>query len=572
MVVSSGGAEVARQSVTLATADRKTLVIDARPRAPEPPAPEETREPPVVVVDTSHRGLRTAAYVAGSVGVVGLATFAVFGALEKSTYNDLQSACQGGPCPPEKASDISTGRSRQTIANVGLAAGSPEGGGGGCSSSWGLLRRVRRALGTLVVSPGFVGVGGSLWPRRGRCFAAVFTSPSRAHRRLSISEGARAMSTHPRAICARPTLHRARPRRRRPWTRRRSRLDDGNNLADDATADRSLVDAMTDQSTSDVIDSGKDAAPDQAGRDAEAGVCGATSQTCCTGGICGAQRLQRRDLPCGGAPGQALRHHVRGRRVLQRRTVSASGDDGPNGGTVCSDGSIVGCGGTGQPCCARNGCTQGRCCVGGRCVGSGNSCGSTLGTCSLNRCTGGTPASCGSSGLACCPGEPNGVGNASDFCTQSGTACDPGTGVGCRTCGGTGQPCCDGQVCLSGGCCDANSHQCIAIGASCPAGQGICVLGGCQGGACGRLGAPCCGSGVSCTAPSSTCSNGTCVACGGSGQPCCPPNRGSGAYCGEPFVCQSGTNRCVACGATTNACCAGSVCTMTACSATNVCQ
>jgi tetratricopeptide (TPR) repeat protein len=52
VLVSSGGAEVARQSVTLATADRKSLVIDARPRAPEPPAPVETREPPVVVVDT----------------------------------------------------------------------------------------------------------------------------------------------------------------------------------------------------------------------------------------------------------------------------------------------------------------------------------------------------------------------------------------------------------------------------------------------------------------------------------------------------------------------------------------
>jgi len=349
-------------------------------------------------------------------------------------------------------------------------------------------------------------------------------------------------------------------------------LGDSLDSNDGAAADLSVVDAIPDQST-DVVDGGRDAW--QGGRDAEAGAaCGATSQPCCNGGICGAGNVCNAGTcrACGG-PGQACCSNTcAGGGCCSSGICLASGDDGPNAGTVCSDGSIVSCGGTAQPCCARNTCSTSRCCVGGRCIASGNSCGSTLGTCNTNRCTGGTPPSCGTSGLACCPGNPNGAGNASDFCTQTGTACDPGSGVGCRNCGGTGQPCCDGQVCLSGGCCDASSHQCIQIGANCPGAQGVCLLGGCQSGACGRLGAPCCGGGVSCTAPSSTCSNGTCVACGGSGQPCCPPNRGSGGYCGEPFVCQTGTNRCVACGATSNACCAGSVCTMTACGATNVCQ
>jgi len=163
VVVSSGGAEVARQSVAVSTGDRKTIVIDALPNREPVPAPVEMHEVPTVTVDRSPRGLRTAAYVAGGVGVVGLATFAVFGALEKSTYNDLQSACNAGPCPPEKADDISTGRSRQTIANVGLVAGIAGLAAGAVLFVLGApTKSPASARASLVVAPGFVGVGGSL--------------------------------------------------------------------------------------------------------------------------------------------------------------------------------------------------------------------------------------------------------------------------------------------------------------------------------------------------------------------------------------------------------------------------
>jgi len=94
---------------------------DEPPPAP-PPAPEE---PPKVVVDTSGKGmpLRTWAYVAGGVGVLGVATFAVFGSMANSKYDELKNACPGGPCGPGHEDAISAGKTDQLIANIGLGVG-----------------------------------------------------------------------------------------------------------------------------------------------------------------------------------------------------------------------------------------------------------------------------------------------------------------------------------------------------------------------------------------------------------------------------------------------------------------
>jgi hypothetical protein len=64
-------------------------------------------------------GLRTAAYVAGGVGVAGLVTFGVFGALDHSIYSDLQSKCAAG-CAAGNSSQIDKGRMYQSVANIGL--------------------------------------------------------------------------------------------------------------------------------------------------------------------------------------------------------------------------------------------------------------------------------------------------------------------------------------------------------------------------------------------------------------------------------------------------------------------
>ena len=69
-------------------------------------------------------GLRTAGYVAGGVGLVGLALFAIAGLGAKSAYDKLEADCGQTPCTDEAhRSDIEGGRMMQTAANIGLAAG-----------------------------------------------------------------------------------------------------------------------------------------------------------------------------------------------------------------------------------------------------------------------------------------------------------------------------------------------------------------------------------------------------------------------------------------------------------------
>jgi hypothetical protein len=117
----------ARAEVTVAAGESQTVELNLVPPSkdePPPPAPPPP-EPAKVVVDTSGKGipLRTWAYVAGGVGVAGLATFAIFGSMANSKYNDLSDACHGGPCGPGHDDDISAGKTDQLIANIGLGVG-----------------------------------------------------------------------------------------------------------------------------------------------------------------------------------------------------------------------------------------------------------------------------------------------------------------------------------------------------------------------------------------------------------------------------------------------------------------
>ena len=43
--------------------------------------------------------------------------------MAKSTYDDLDKACNGGPCPASKNGEISSGKTQQVVANVGLGVG-----------------------------------------------------------------------------------------------------------------------------------------------------------------------------------------------------------------------------------------------------------------------------------------------------------------------------------------------------------------------------------------------------------------------------------------------------------------
>ncbi len=165
IVVLTPGRQPIKRTVTLAAGEKTSLTIDASsaeplvkelPPAPPPPPPPPAPEP--------HDGspMRTAAYVAGGVGVVGLIGFAIFGTMARSTYDDLNTACSGGPCPQSKADEISSGKSDQTIANVGLVLGLVGAGVGGTLLVLSLSHGGQGATASLAISPAWIGVRGSL--------------------------------------------------------------------------------------------------------------------------------------------------------------------------------------------------------------------------------------------------------------------------------------------------------------------------------------------------------------------------------------------------------------------------
>ena len=118
VVVETPGHEAAHETVTLTAGERKEISLDAGLPAAPAPAP-----PPPVATPAPRPNLRPYAYVAGGVGAAGLVTFAVAGLLSNSAYSDLSSSCPQNRCPADKAGSISSGRTEQTIANVGLVVG-----------------------------------------------------------------------------------------------------------------------------------------------------------------------------------------------------------------------------------------------------------------------------------------------------------------------------------------------------------------------------------------------------------------------------------------------------------------
>jgi hypothetical protein len=134
IAVAAGRAEVSVETpskppqtlaVDVTAGQTRTLNFDAEGTTPvaQPPPPPPPPPPPAEDDDSGRKSARTAAFVAAGVGVVGLATFAIFGAMSNSKYNDLKSACNGGPCPASRQGDIDTGKRDQRIANVALVFG-----------------------------------------------------------------------------------------------------------------------------------------------------------------------------------------------------------------------------------------------------------------------------------------------------------------------------------------------------------------------------------------------------------------------------------------------------------------
>ncbi len=124
-----------------------------------PPEPTPPKAPPA---DTTRRKgpYKPLAFVAGGVGIAGLAAFGVFGSQAKTKFDDLEGACTDGTCPSASQDDIDAGKNAQMLANVGLAVG-----GVGLAASGVLFyvghRRTREQRNvTLSVLPGGVAVEG----------------------------------------------------------------------------------------------------------------------------------------------------------------------------------------------------------------------------------------------------------------------------------------------------------------------------------------------------------------------------------------------------------------------------
>ncbi len=109
-----GEAEVATKEVTLKAGEH----VDVELGAPEPSASFTSSIPRNYLPNQ-----RTWAYVAGGIGAAGIATFTIFGLLNNSQYDDLEDECSGGRCSASAEEDVDTGRTYQTVANVGLVVG-----------------------------------------------------------------------------------------------------------------------------------------------------------------------------------------------------------------------------------------------------------------------------------------------------------------------------------------------------------------------------------------------------------------------------------------------------------------
>jgi hypothetical protein len=96
------------------------------PKPGEAPASAPCPAPPPAAAEAraaSGIDQRTLGWIFGGIGVAGFATFGIFGVLDQSRFDDLESQCNGSVCPPELAEDAETGRTYQTLANVGLGVG-----------------------------------------------------------------------------------------------------------------------------------------------------------------------------------------------------------------------------------------------------------------------------------------------------------------------------------------------------------------------------------------------------------------------------------------------------------------
>jgi hypothetical protein len=129
IVIQSESAGEQQQQVTLKAGETHTVTPPATdapaPPAPaaQPPQPEPEAAP--VSAEPAEPGVsyHTLGYISGGVGLAGMAAFTIFGLVNNSTYSDLEAECPDRNCPERLADTAESGRTYQTLANVGLGVG-----------------------------------------------------------------------------------------------------------------------------------------------------------------------------------------------------------------------------------------------------------------------------------------------------------------------------------------------------------------------------------------------------------------------------------------------------------------
>jgi len=165
VIVETPGRPPAKKTVKVAPKERQAVTIDAAAgdaSAPVVPAKSQTEASTTPATPVNRASLRTYSYVAGGVGVVGLLVFTIFGLQANSSASDLRSSCPNGACPPSKADEISSGKTQQTIANVGLVFGVLGAAAGATLFVLSMPKKEEPPRAAIVVAPAWIGVRGSL--------------------------------------------------------------------------------------------------------------------------------------------------------------------------------------------------------------------------------------------------------------------------------------------------------------------------------------------------------------------------------------------------------------------------
>jgi len=120
IVVETPGHEPVRQRVEIVAGQMRAIEIDAN-AAPVSSTTAVASRVETTDVPPTRPTLRPLFYASAGLAVAGLATFIVAGSMANGTYSKLEEECGSGPCPPGHEDDVSSGKTQQTIANVGLA-------------------------------------------------------------------------------------------------------------------------------------------------------------------------------------------------------------------------------------------------------------------------------------------------------------------------------------------------------------------------------------------------------------------------------------------------------------------